>query len=220
MTYIITLFLLTQSFTDRLTTNPAVSVNVSGTTVPSFFLKPILTHSSSFYGEGAGGAWSFGKKQTPFEISLNYWHIRASDGNFHAKNYSWAETQYMEFENMYFIYAQFSWKKYWVLSSELDFFLRGGIGVGVLTGTVTSWGTSGCTPGNIHRASTNDRWTDSCYHNPNWGRENVDLPPVLPTLEGAIGLRYRMSKDFAVLVEASIFLPGTLKTAVSIEHRF
>jgi hypothetical protein len=91
-----------------------------------------------------------------------------------------------------------------------------GAALGVLTGGLIMQNAQGCRPSNWRTPDTDPAW-GGCYHDPDpYASSEVDFPPVMGFLHGAIGLSRRFGAA-SLHVEAGLFLPGFFGLTIAVE---
>ncbi len=156
------------------------------------------------------------KKLLDMTVRVMFGHYGISDGNWLGANHDFSETDYMEFHNMNFLWADITWT--WHTRLAKRFYLAYGVGIGIgwVMGKAYSTPSSGCTADNYHDTrlcapvpADCDGTTctrESLANHPL--REQEKIPPVLPAVSGVIGLRYDFFRHLSMKFDTGIFLPG------------
>jgi hypothetical protein len=156
------------------------------------------------------------KKLLDMTVRVMFGHYGINDGNWLGANHDFLETDYMEFHNMNFLWADITWT--WHTRLAKQFYLAYGVGIGVgwVMGKVYSTPSEGCSASNYWNTNACAPSTASCdgtictreslASHPL--RERETIPPVLPAISGVIGLRYDFFRHLSMKFDTGIFLPG------------
>ncbi len=192
--------------------------------VPQFFLhaftKAAVRKTYNIYDLAAGIHFVRRKKLMDMTVRVMFGHYGISDGNWLGRgDHTFAETDYTEFHNMNFLWADVTWT--WHTRLARHFYLSYGVGIGLgwVMGKVYTTPSEGCTPDNYYRTDMcrpSGLPVDACDGNTcsrealasHPQREREKVPPVLPAINGTIGLRYDIFRHMSVKLETGIFLPG------------
>ncbi|MFH2007320.1 MAG: hypothetical protein ABI333_12085 [bacterium] len=199
--------------------------------VPQFFLRAFTKAAKNkdfgVYKPAVGIHFVRRKKLMDMTIRVAFgWFMdKKADGNWLGAGHEWSETDYTEFHNMNFLWADISWTWHTRLAKQFYLAYGTGIGIGWVMGKVytTNSGSSGqcgdsysdpstCRPpdppGGTPLVCTRDGCTrESLATHPDRQQEK-SVPPVLPAINGHIGLRYDFFRHLSMKIEFGIFLPG------------
>lgn len=188
--------------------------------VPHFllgaFTEAAVNKKYSVYPWAAGIHFVRRKKLMDMTVRVMFGHYGVSDGNWLGKNHDWTEVDYTEFHNMNFLWADITWT--WHTRIANHFYLAYGVGIGVgwVMGKVYTTPSEGCTASNYHDTRSCHPTGmlcdgDSCPRESlatHPLREKESVPPVLPAINGHIGLRYDIFRHLSLKLDTGLFLPG------------
>lgn len=211
-----------------------IGLNYQFLIVPQFFLKAFLRAAKSddhnLYRHGFGAHFVRRKKNLDIVVRLmmGFMMSEKDDGNYLGRGHEWDETDYTEFHDLNFLWADVTFIYNWEVAKNFYLGAGGGIGLGWVMGKIYTTASTGCTSSNYDDCTlcrpTNSTCTtsncdrDSIKQHPD--REKAKVPPVLPALNGVFSMRYDIFRHLSARVQAGIFLPGFFMTNVSLEYLF
>ncbi|MBN2723545.1 MAG: hypothetical protein JXR95_05675 [Deltaproteobacteria bacterium] len=179
---------------------------------------PYLKHSKTVAGESFGftlGA-TLGKRK--YSIGFYTWNLRTGDGNYLNAGSSYDSTNYIHFSNTALNVIHLNIYENWKIGRNLEFLLRGGLGAGILSGSIRYSTASGCTSQNIDDSTTSTIWTGGCYHNPTTFKD-MDFPPVLPIVSLGAIIQWNL-KNLSFRYETGLIIPGVFQFSISVVFRY
>jgi len=189
--------------------------------VPQFmlgaFTEAAVNKKYSVYPWAAGIHFVRRKKLLDMTVRVMFGHYGIRDGNWLGANHDFSETDYTEFHNMNFLWADVTWT--WHTKLAKNFYLAYGVGIGIgwVMGKVYTTPSLGCTSSNYSdtRACKPDLAVcdgRSCTRASLAGNllreQEKSVPPVLPAINGHIGLRYDIFRHMSIKLDTGLFLPG------------
>jgi len=189
--------------------------------VPHFFLSAFTegakNKSYGLYQPAFGIHYVRRKKSMDMTVRVMFGFYHLEDGNWLGRGHDWSETDYTEFHNMNFLWADVTWTWHTRLAKRFYLAYGAGIGLGWVTGTVYTTKSSGCTKDNYGDARVchppqliNQCTKDGCPRDAlkDLHEKEKSVPPVLPAITGLIGLRYDFFRHLSGRLDTGIFLPG------------
>lgn len=208
-----------------------VGINGMFNIVPFFFLEAFTKgHQSKHYGvyqPAAGIHFVRRKKNMDMTVRVMFGWYDLKDGNWLGRGHEWDETDYTEFHDMNFLWADISWT--WYREVAKNFYIGGGAGIGVgwVTGSVYTTPSEHCNAENYSdcRVCKPSTWVcdqGGCERGqPHPLREKEkDVPPVLPAINGHFALRYDFFRHLSMKFDTGIFLPGFWYLQLSLTAMF
>lgn len=190
--------------------------------VPQFmlgaFTEAAVNKKYHVYPWAAGIHFVRRKKLLDMTVRVMFGHYGLRDGNWLGANHSFDETDYTEFHNMNFLWADITWT--WHTRIAKGFYLSYGVGIGIggVLGKVYTTPSIGCTSSNYHdtracapsvpaicdgRSCTRDSLATHPLR-----EQEKSVPPVLPAINGTIGFRYDIFRHMSIKFDTGLFLPG------------
>ena len=151
--------------------------------------------SSNNVGFGAELAWR--RENSEFAVSLNYDTLAAPNGLYleQGKSIAGRDVDDVTNDGLSWITADLTWIGYKPFNDTMAFRYGGGLGIGVMIGGVNR----------TDQQCTSNTY-ESCDDDPN--AENINepynIPPVLPSLNGFVGLQVRPQKNIAINIDGVI----------------
>ncbi|MBK9072074.1 MAG: hypothetical protein IPL79_13880 [Myxococcales bacterium] len=151
--------------------------------------------SSNNVGFGAELAWR--RENSEFAVSLNYDTLSAPNGLYleQGQPIMGRDVDDVTNDGLSWITADLTWIGYKPFNDTMAFRYGGGLGIGVMIGGVNR----------TDQLCTSNTY-ESCADDP--AAENVDdpynIPPVLPSLNGFVGLQVRPQKNIAINIDGGI----------------
>ena len=202
--------------------------------VPNFFLKAF---TEAAYKKGYGVYQpAFGihfvrrKALMDMTVRVMFGFYDIHDGNWLGSGHGFDETDYTEFHDMNFLWADITWT--WHTRLAKHFYLAYGVGIGIgwVSGKVYTTPSGGCSKENYSDArlcrpslpAQCDK--DGCTRtslagHPDREREK-SVPPVLPAVNGLIGLRWDIFRHLTMRFDTGIFLPGLFYVQLGVTAMF
>lgn len=157
------------------------------------------------------------KKMLDMKVRVAFGYYGIRDGNWLGANHDWSEVDYTEFHNVNFLWADVTWT--WHTKLAKRFYLAYGVGIGIgwVMGKVYTTPSMGCTSSNYHdtRLCKPDNAVcdgSSCTRESlatlTLREREKSVPPVLPAINGHIGLRYDIFRHLSITFDTGLFLPG------------
>jgi hypothetical protein len=193
--------------------------------VPQSFLKVFLQGAHDVKSTAVGARFIIRKKHVDIIFKGAMWKVNPPNGVWSTNGEDWADTDYMEFENITYYYGQVSFMWNYQLFSgpltKLFFTYGGGVGAGYVDGKVYSTPTSGtCTSSNYQDATiggaTNGCWAPSGLS----VEEDMDNWRIMGALELSMGLRLDITEMLSIKGEVGLFLPGLIHGTLAVEFYF
>jgi hypothetical protein len=189
--------------------------------VPHFFLRAFLEAAKSpdygMYQPAFGIHFVRRKGLMDMTIRVMFGFYDLADGNYLGRGHGFDETDYTEFHDMNFLWADITWTWHTRLVHRLYLAYGAGIGIGWVTGSVYTTPSENCSRDNYGDARDCKPQGLSCDKD---GCDRADLkahplrekedsvPPVLPAINALIGLRYDFFRHLSARLDTGIFLPG------------
>jgi hypothetical protein len=193
--------------------------------VPQFMLRAFLEAAkSSNYGvyQPAFGIHFVRRKALmDMTIRVMFGFYDIADGNWLGRGHEFNETDYTEFHDMNFLWADITWTWHTRLAKQFYLAYGAGIGIGWVTGSVYTTPSLNCSKDNYGDARLCSPWgsspttpctKDGCPRSslagfPTREKEKA-VPPVLPAINALIGLRYDFFRHLSMRFDTGIFVPG------------
>lgn len=192
--------------------------------VPHFFLSAFTEAAKSksygLYQPAFGIHYVRRKKTMDMTVRVMFGFYHLADGNWLGRGHDFTETDYTEFHDMNFLWADVTWTWHTRLAKRFYLAYGAGVGLGWVTGSVyttPSDSPGGCTKDNYGDArlchpsgvvcDKDGCPRDQLKNNPLREKEK-SVPPVLPAISGLIGLRYDFFRHLSARLDTGIFLPG------------
>ena len=193
--------------------------------VPQFmlhaFTKAAVNDKYNVYPWAAGIHFVRRKKLLDMTVRVMFGHYGLRDGNWLGANHNFDETDYTEFHNMNFLWADITWT--WHTRIAKGFYLSYGVGIGIggVIGKVYTTPSIGCTSDNYSNVRQGSGCApslpavcdgrsctrDSLATHPMREQEK-SVPPVLPAINGTIGFRYDIFRHMSIKLDTGLFVPG------------
>ena len=189
--------------------------------VPHFFLRAFLEAAKSpsygMYQPAFGIHFVRRKGLMDMTVRVMFGFYDLADGNYLGRGHDFDETDYTEFHDMNFLWADITWTWHTRLAKRFYLAYGAGIGIGWVTGSVYTTPSEGCTRDNYGDARDCKPSGLICDKD---GCDRADLkthplrekegsvPPVLPAINALIGLRYDFFRHLSMRFDTGIFLPG------------
>lgn len=197
-----------------------LGVSVMYNMVPQFMLRAFLEAAKSknygVYQPAFGIHFVRRKALMDMTIRVMFGFYGIADGNWLGRGHEFDETDYTEFHDMNYLWADITWTWHTRLAKQLYLAYGAGIGLGWVTGKVYTTPSYGCTKDNYSDARQCTPLTvvctkDGCSREDLAGhpdREKEKVPPVLPAINALIGLRWDIFRHMTMRFDTGIFVPG------------
>lgn len=205
--------------------------------VPQFMLRAFLeaakNKSYGVYQPAFGIHFVRRKALMDMTIRVMFGFYDIADGNWLGRDHGFDETDYTEFHDMNFLWADITWTWHTRLAKQFYLAYGAGIGIGWVTGSVYTTPSLNCSKDNYGDARLCSPWgaspttpctKDGCPRSELSGyptrEKEKSVPPVLPAINALIGLRYDFFRHLSARLDTGIFLPGFFYAQLSLTAMF